>query len=47
MHICRYSKGFYRLAENPTKFEEKINQTLENEQPAWLEGLPHSIKNLK
>ena len=30
-------KGFYGLADIPTIFEGKIDQTLENQHPAWLD----------
>ena len=32
----RFLKGFYGLADIPTIFQEKIDQTLENKHPAWL-----------
>ena len=35
----RFVKGFYGLAVIPTILQEKIDQTLENEQPAWLDDI--------
>ena len=35
----RFLKGFYGLADIPTTFHEKIDQTLENEHPAWLDNI--------
>ena len=35
----RFLKGFYGLADIPTIFQEKINQTLENKHPAWLDDI--------
>ena len=35
----RFLKGFYGLADIPTKFQEKIDQTLENKHPAWLNDI--------
>ena len=32
-----FLKGFYGLADVPTIFQEKIDQTLENKHPAWLD----------
>ena len=49
MHICHnrgnftgyysFLKGFYGLADIPTIFQKKIDQTLENKHPAWLDDL--------
>ena len=49
MHLCqtggdftgyyRFLKGFYGLADIPTIFQEKIDQTLENKHPAWLDDI--------
>ena len=36
---CRLIKGFYGLADTPTIFQEKIDQTLENKHPAWLDDI--------
>ena len=35
----RFLKGFYGLAYIPTIFQEKIDQTLENKHPAWLDNI--------
>ena len=35
----RFLKGFYRLADIPTILQEKIDQTLENKHPAWLDDI--------
>ena len=35
----RFLKGFYGLADTPTIFHEKIDQTLENKHPAWLNDI--------
>ena len=35
----RFLKGFYGLADIPTMFQEKIDQTLENKHPAWLDDI--------
>ena len=35
----RFLKGFYGLADIPTVFQEKIDQTLENKHPAWLDDI--------
>ena len=35
----RVLKGFYGLADIPTIFQEKIDQTLENKHPAWLDDI--------
>ena len=32
-------KGFFGLADIPTIFQEKIDQTLENKHPAWLDDI--------
>ena len=35
----RFLKSFYGLANIPTIFQEKIDQTLENKHPAWLDDI--------
>ena len=35
----RFQKGFYGLADIPTIFQEKTDQTLENKHPAWLDDI--------
>ena len=35
----RFLKGFYGLVDIPTIFQEKIDQTLENKHPAWLDDI--------
>ena len=35
----RFLKGFYGLADIPTIFQEKIDQTLENKHSAWLDDI--------
>ena len=35
----RFLKGFYGLADIPTIFQEKIDQTLQNKHPAWLDDI--------
>ena len=35
----RFLKGFYGLADIPTIFQERIDQTLENKNPAWLDNI--------
>ena len=35
----RFLKGFYWLADIPTVFQDKIDQTLENKHPAWLDDI--------
>ena len=35
----RFLKGFYGLADIPTVFWDKIDQTLENKHPAWLDDI--------
>ena len=35
----RFLKGFYGLADIPTIFQEKIDQTLESKHPAWLDDI--------
>ena len=35
----RFKKGFYGLADIPTKFQEKIDRTLEYCTPAWLDDI--------
>ena len=35
----RFKKGFYRLADNPTIFKEKIDRTIEYCTPAWLDDI--------
>ena len=59
MHICgnrrvgnftgyyRFLKGFYGLADIPTIFQEKIDQTLENKHPAWLDDILVVTKRTK
>ena len=37
--FCRYLKCFYGLADIRTIFQEKIDQTLENKFPAWLDDI--------
>ena len=34
-----FKKEFYGLADIPTKFQEKIDRTLENSTPAWLDDI--------
>ena len=35
----RFLKGFYSLADIPTILQEKIDQTLENKHPVWLDDI--------
>ena len=35
----RFLKGFYGLVDIPTIFQEKIDETLENKHPAWLDDI--------
>ena len=35
----RFLKGFYGLADIPTIFQEKIDQTLKHKHPAWLDDI--------
>ena len=35
----RFLKGFYGLVDIPTIFQEKIDHTLENKHPAWLDDI--------
>ena len=35
----RFLKGFYGLAELPTIFQEKIDQTLDEKHPTWLDNI--------
>ena len=35
----RFLIGFHGLADIPTIFQEKIDQTLENKHPAWLDDI--------
>ena len=35
----RFLKGFYGLADIPTKFQEQIDTTLEHKHPAWLDDI--------
>ena len=35
----RFLKGFYGLPDIPTTFQDKIDQTLENKHPAWLDDI--------
>ena len=35
----RFKKGFYGLADIPTKFQEKIDRTLKYSTPAWLNDI--------
>ena len=35
----RFLKGFFGLADIPTIFQEKIDQTLDNKHPAWLDDI--------
>ena len=43
----RFLKGFYGLADIPTIFQEKIDQTLENKHPAWLDDIIVETKGFK
>ena len=42
-----FLKGFYGLADITTIFQEKIDQTLENKQPALLNDILRVIKGPK
>ena len=35
----RLKKGFYGLADIPTKFQEKIDRTVEYSTPGWLDDI--------
>ena len=35
----KFLKGFYGLADIPTVFQEKIDKTLQNKHPAWLDDI--------
>ena len=35
----RFLKGFYGLADIPTIFQEKIDKTMENKHPVWLDDI--------
>ena len=37
--LYRFQKGFYGLADILTVFQEKIDQTLDNKHPAWLDDI--------
>ena len=43
----RFLKGFYRLADIPTIFQEKIDQTLQKKHPAWLDDILVVTKSSK
>ena len=43
----RFLKGLYGLADIPTIFQEKIDQTLENKHPAWLDDILVVTKGTK
>ena len=43
----RFLKGFYGLADIPTIFQEKIEQTLENKHTAWLDDIIVVAKSSK
>ena len=43
----RFLKSFYGLADIPTLFQEKIDQTLENKHPAWLDDIIAVTKGSK
>ena len=43
----RFLKGFYGSADIPTIFQEKIDQTLENKHPAWLDDILVVTKGTK
>ena len=57
MRLCSYRryfhrilsvlKGFYGLADISTTFQEKIDQTLENIHPAWLDDIIVATKGSK
>ena len=42
-----FLKGFYGLADIPTIFQEKIDKTLENKHPAWLDDILVVTKETK
>ena len=43
----RFLKGFYGFADIPTIFQEKIDQTLESQHPAWLDDILIVTKGTK
>ena len=43
----RFLKGFYGLADIPTVLQHKIDQTLENKHPAWLDSIVVVTKGSK
>ena len=43
----RFLKRFYGLADIPTIFKEKIDQTMENQHPAWLDDILIVTKGTK
>ena len=43
----RFLKGFYRLADIPTIFQQEIDKTLENKLPAWLDDILVVTKGTK
>ena len=43
----RFLKGFYGLADIPTIFQEKIDHTLANKHPAWLDDVIIVTKGTK
>ena len=45
--ILQIFKGIYGLADIPTIFQEKIDQTLENQHPAWLDDILIVTKGTK
>ena len=45
--LHRFLKGFYGLADIPTIFQQKIDQTLENKHPAWLDDITVVTKGSK
>ena len=45
--LYRFLKGFYGLANIPTIFQEKIDQTLENKHPSWLDDIIVVTKGCK
>ena len=45
--LLPFPKKFYGLADIPTIFQEKIDQTLENKHPAWLDNIIVVTKGLK
>ena len=36
---CRFKKGFYRLSDIPTVFQEHIDKVLEFKTPVWLNDI--------